>query len=444
MLKKLRRRFILVTMALVSVSLLVMFGAICVLTYRTGRGQINQAINSALHNVGMDNEKNSGNAPEPSQNDTEHAPSEGGDSSSVDSSQEGTKPPKEDVRLPKIGGNDEFSYVYTITVIVLPDGTILREDVFGADIEESVLNEAVQKALQSSKKQGELRSLHLSWKSVDIPEGGTKIVFASTDHLIRILKSTALICGIVSLGSLLLFFGVSWLLSGIAIKPTAEAWKKQKQFVADASHDLKTPLTVILANADILRSQPQETVSSQMQWIEGTAEEAERMKKLVNQLLELAKSEDMQDSLVLSPLSVSDLAETAVLQFEPVAFERKILIDSDIAPNVILSCNEDSIVRVFHILLDNAIKYSPNGEKVTVRLEQHGTGAVFTVHNGGNPISAEDLPHLFERFYRADKARTVGGFGLGLSIAKNLVESLRGKISVTSSAEAGTTFTVRL
>ena len=438
MLKRLKRRFILINMALVSVAVAVMFGAVCVLTYRSGRAQIDRAVSSALFA-----DVRGGALPDERPREEEGAAPSGTEPAGNPSAED---PParddRGDVRLPKIGGNEKISYVYTATVIVRSDGSYVREDFFGADIEDAVLEQAVEKAIAAKRNRGTVRSLHLAWERVAVPEG-TKIVFASTDHLVATMRTTAIISGAVSLGSLLLFFGVSYLLAGLAIQPTAEAWEKQKQFVADASHDLKTPLTVILANADILRSQPDSAVSEQMQWVEGTAEEAERMRKMVNQLLELAKSEDMRESVALEPMSVSDLAERAALQFEPVAFERGITIESEIAPNVIIPCHEDSAVRLFQSLIDNAVKYSPDGETVTVRLEPHGSGAVFSVRNYGTPIPPEDLPHLFERFYRADKARSVGGFGLGLSIAKNLAERLRGKISVTSSAEGGTVFSVR-
>ena len=421
MLKRLKWRFILINMLLVGVAVALMFGVVCGLTYRAERTQIDRAVENALFDARpLDSSLPVGEAPP-------NLPTS-----------DGSGP---DVRLPSIGGKDGISYVYTVTVLVLPDGSYLREDIFGADMDDQTLSAAVEKALGSARQSGNIRALNLAWKRMPTPQG-TKIVFASTDHLNDSVRSTAIISGAVSLGSLLLFFGVAYLLAGLVIRPTSQAWEKQKRFVADASHDLKTPLTVILANTDILRASPSATVAEQMQWVESTAEEAERMRGLVNQMLELAKSEDLQHTLVLSPLSLSDLCERTVLQFEPVAFDRGIRIDSDIATDVVLPCHEETFVRLAYILLDNAIKYSPDGEPVTVSLVPHGSGAVFSVKNLGNPISPEDLPHLFERFYRADKARSVGGFGLGLSIAKNLAESLHAKISVASSSD-GTVFTVK-
>ncbi len=438
MLKRLKRRFILINMLLVGVAVAVMFGAVCVLTYRNARSQVDRAIENALRVA------DSGGQQRPWESGEEPPAGEAPGSENQPDAPNGPRGEDRgrDIRLPSIGGKDEISYVYTVTVILHDDGSYTRLDMFGADMEDEILDQAVAKVAATSKSSGTIRSLNLAWRRVPATDGAC-VVFASTDYLSDSLRSTAIISGAVCVGSLLLFFGVSYVLAGIVIRPTAEAWEKQKRFVADASHDLKTPLTVILANADILRAKPSATVGEQMQWVEGTAEEAERMRGLVNQMLELAKSEDAQRTLTLSPLSLSELTERTVLQFEPLAFERGITLESEIDPNVILPSHSETFVRLAHILLDNAVKYSPDNAAVTVRLQAHGTGAVFSVQNFGTPISPNDLPHLFERFWRADKARSVGGFGLGLSIAKNLAEALRGKISVTSTLQTGTVFSVR-
>ena len=433
MLKKLRIRFILVNMLLVGVALALMFGAVFALTYRSERGQIDRAIEKILSDRRpMDREQNLPRGEEGSE------------------PPEGIEPPEDmaaddrDVRLPYMGRDEEISYVYTVTVRVLPDGSYLREDIFGADMDDEILSTAVETVLSTEKTSGSIASLHLEWRK-SVEGGGTRIVFASTDHLHEALRSTALISGAVTLASLALFLALSYLLSGIAIRPVARAWDQQKQFVADASHDLKTPLTVILANSDILRAHPEETVADQMQWVEGTAEEAERMRGLVDEMLELARSEDLNRRPALSELPLSDLCEGTVLQFEPIAFEKGVRLESNVQSDVRALCHEETFVRLAHILIDNAIKYSPAGDAVTVTLQNPTRNTVqFSVKNGGTPISPEDLPHLFERFYRADKARTVGGHGLGLSIAKNLAESLGGKIAVRSDAESGTVFTVTL
>ena len=427
MLKRLRWRFILVNMLLVGLAFSVLFGAVCVINYRKGRSEVDLAIESASRRTderplpdwgrqnGEDGEERPGR-PDDAEEDLE-------------------------IRLPMIGGADQVSFVYTVTVFVADDGNYFRTDAFGAQMDAETLNGAVEQALASSKTEGDLNALNLAWKKTETT-GGTRIVFASTDYLWDALRATALTTGIVLLCGLVLFFGVSYLLSGIVIRPTARAWEQQKRFVADASHDLKTPITVILANTEILRASPGAPPAEREKWLEGIAEEGERMKGMVNEMLELAQTERVE-SLVFSSLSLSDVTEQTLLQMEPLAFEKGVSIESEIDEGIVLPSVEKSYVRLLHILVDNAVKYSPKGETVWVKLVKSGSsGAVLTVRNAGKQIPAEDLPHLFDRFWRADQAReTTGGFGLGLSIAKNLAEQLHAKISVASDPGA-TTFTV--
>ena len=161
----------------------------------------------------------------------------------------------------------------------------------------------------------------------------------------------------------------------------------QKQFVADSSHDLKTPITVILANSDIIKAHPEATVDSQKKWIDSTFEEASRMKGLVQKMLDLAKSEDIYDSLSLKSTNVSELTEMAVLNFEPIAFEKGIEIDSRIFPNTCVTTDGDTYLRILHTLLDNAIKYGPKDSKITVRLTKQRQRIRLSVNNKGEPIS---------------------------------------------------------
>ena len=167
------------------------------------------------------------------------------------------------------------------------------------------------------------------------------------------------------------------------------------------------------------------------------------MKGMINEMLELAKTEQLEKP-VFSQTDLSEATERTLLQIEPLAFEKGVLLETKVDHSIVLQSAEKTYVRLLYILVDNAVKYSPKGETVSVSLVKSGSGAVLSVKNAGAGIPAEDLPHIFDRFYRADKAReTTGGFGLGLSIAKNLAESLHAKISVSSGA-GQTTFTVRI
>jgi signal transduction histidine kinase len=205
-------------------------------------------------------------------------------------------------------------------------------------------------------------------------------------------------------------------------------------------------LTVILANVGILLRHKDETVGQQQKWVEYTKEEAERMKKLVDEMLFLAKSDAARTSIPFLPQNFSDIVWNNVLPFESVAFELHVTLENHIVPEVFLQGDEGQLKQLVAILLDNACKYAGEGGKVTVSLEKGQDKARLAVHNTGTPIPPDQLPRIFDRFIRADssRARSQGGYGLGLAIAKTIVEGHKGKITVESSAADGTIFIVTL
>lgn len=170
------------------------------------------------------------------------------------------------------------------------------------------------------------------------------------------------------------------------------------------------------------------------------------MKNLIDNLLYLARSDATSDALPRVRLPLSEELTDNVLQFEPVAFEGNITLNTNIQPDLWITGNPTQIRQLIHILMDNAFKYAGKNGSVHVRLWKKGNYIRLAIHNTGKPIPAEDLPHIFERFYRSDKARTQktqdGGYGLGLAIAKTIAKGHKGKISVTSTAKEGTVFTV--
>ena len=236
---------------------------------------------------------------------------------------------------------------------------------------------------------------------------------------------------------LFISLGLSWL----AVKPVKKAWEQQKQFVADASHELKTPLTVILANNNIMMSHKNSTVEQEQKWLESTEDEAQHMKQLIDQMLFLAKSDAGENRLQLSEVNFSEIVEGSALNFEPVAFEKEVLIDTEIAQDIMLEGNQTQLNQLAHILIDNAVKYSDEGSIIKIILSKKNDIVEFSVNNHGNEISKEDIEHIFDRFYRAEKSRTTKGYGLGLSIAQNIVQNMNGKLSVQSNQTDGTTFT---
>ncbi len=274
----------------------------------------------------------------------------------------------------------------------------------------------------------------------------TKIAFADRTEEINTLQNLVTTSLLVGSSSLLLLFFISLFLASWAVKPVERSWEQQRRFVADASHELKTPLTVILANTDIVLSHKDESVKEQMKWLNYIKAEAQRMAGLVSDLLFLAKSDDTTDASVFSNLDLSDIVWTCLLPFESVIFEKGKTLQSDISSDIYIYGNEESLKQLIGILLDNAVKYSDEAGTITVALKQAHDTISLTVHNTGKPIEENHVPRLFERFYRIDEARAKkdGGYGLGLAIAKRITESHKGKIAVSSSKEDGTTFTVLL
>lgn len=435
MLKKLKRKFTLINLALATLVLLVVLIFNTVTSYQAQKREVYSSLDRVSQIARM-------NTDEP----PSELPPEGGEGEfQAEPLQNGEEPPPggegPDRGLPRMG-RDELPSVYSFAVLCDENGNITRTFAMNADMSEDDLAEAVRLALEAKKDDGTLRSLDLIYRRYTTPDG-TEIAFSSYATLSRTLRRDVLISVVVFVVGVGLLFGVSLFLSGLALRPVSEAWEGQKRFVADVSHDLRTPLTVILANNNILRSHPDATVASQMKWIEATGEEAERMKGLTEKMLELSRSETVGAGIELQPVDLSDLLGETVMHFEPVAFEKGVGIEAEIEPDIVVPSDRDSFSRVAQILIDNAVKYAERGSAVTVTLEKRKQ-IFFRVANRGGVISDDDLAHLFDRFYRADSARSVGGHGLGLSIAKNLTEAIKGRISVTSNEQDGTVFTVTL
>ncbi len=238
------------------------------------------------------------------------------------------------------------------------------------------------------------------------------------------------------------YLAISFMLARIALKPVEESWQKQKQFIADASHELKTPLSVIMANTEIIASHPDDTVQSQSKWIENTREESNRMAELVADLLFLAKNDD---GLVvqMDTINLSDAVATTVLSSDSLFYENGKKFDYQLDKEIHIHGNEKQIKQLVTILLDNANKYSTDVGNInlSLKLAPNGKHATLIVSNDSETMSDEQLSHLFDRFYTVDQSRNTRGSGLGLSIAKTIVQTHNGTISVDYN-QGRTIFTV--
>ena len=295
--------------------------------------------------------------------------------------------------------------------------------------DETRLAQIVTAALTAPEDEGTLDEFHLRYLR-RCGYVSTAIAFTDTYLEYTSLRTLLTACSLVGCGALVVLFLCSYFLSGVVTKPVGAAWAQQEQFLSDASHELKTPLTVILSSAQLLE---QSAAPEQVPYVDNIQAEGRRMKALVEDMLTLFRAQKSAGILPDTAADVSAAAVTAALRFEPVAFEAGHLLDYDIAPSLSVRGDSAKLEQALAVLLDNAVKYAAPGTAIHLDAARQGSRAVVTVANEGPDIPADKLPHIFDRFYRADEARTDGdSFGLGLPIAKAIVDAHRGTLRCTS------------
>ena len=286
--------------------------------------------------------------------------------------------------------------------------------------EESAISFA-EKAIQSDNVRGWLS--HYRYK-VFPTAAGTGVVFVDGSmHRSTLIQSTT-IAVFVLLGCAALVLLLIILLSKKAVKPIAESYEKQKQFITNANHELKTPLTLILTNLDIAESE-----LGKNEWLDDIRSEGHRMAELVGQLVDLSRMDEGESAISFSQVALDKIVSDTVLEFEPLANARGKSLCVSIEEGIKCRGDEAMLRRLTAILMDNAIKYCDDGGEI--RLDLHrGKRVILTVENSYATVNETELNRLFDRFYRADKARSFGGgYGIGLSMAKAIVEKHRGDIT---------------
>ena len=297
----------------------------------------------------------------------------------------------------------------------------------------------VNAALASEEKTEELEEYQLRFLKEKSPMGYT-IVFSDTTTESATLKNMYSVCGLIFFVAMGVFLGVSILLSNWVIKPVAVAWDQQRQFVADASHELKTPLSVIMANAELLDN-ADTADEDRRKFSRNILSMTYQMRTLVENLLEMARVDNGTLKMQFAALDFSELVRDAVLSFQLLYEEKGQTLQNVIPDGITLQGSERHLYQALDVLLDNALKYSVAEGHTNVELKRIGHSCLLTVANTGEPISPEDLTNIFKRFYRVDKARSLNGsYGLGLSIAQSIVEAHKGKIWAESDQGYNTFF----
>lgn len=340
--------------------------------------------------------------------------------------------PSKKKSAPSIGGGDVSLPYFTVSVYgreaYLTGGTYAELE--NTELLETILNDC----LSYPEPEGSLPAYGLRYLRED--SGWHKrVAFVDMsmekESLRKMLRSQLAIAFL----ALIPLFAMSVWLSERAVAPVEKAWRQQRQFLSDASHELKTPLTVILSNADLLEAS--RLPDRPRRWVENIQAESRRMKTLVEEMLTLARADNAAPSGTFGEVALSEIALDCALSFEPVAFEAGKPLRYEIAPGVIVSGDAEKLRRLASVLLDNALKYGADGGAASLTLEKSERQAKLTVSNPGAPIPPETLSRLFERFYRGDASRgETGGFGLGLSIAESIAKEHKGTLKAESDSES--------
>ena len=318
-------------------------------------------------------------------------------------------------------------------VTVSEDGEIVQSDLTRiVSVDGDSAKEYINKALNSKKERGFIGNFRYS-KTSD--ENGTRILFLDCGRMLDSFRSFLWISVAVGLLGCVIVFIAFMLTAGRLVTPIAESYEKQKRFISDAGHEIKTPLTIINANVDLL------ALDGEKEELSDIRKQTERLTDLTNELVFLSKMEEAEHSLQKIEMPLSDLVNEETNAFRAPALSKNISFDTDVEPGIMLNASPDAVRQLLSVLLENAVKYTPDGGDLNLSLSSHRKTAVLTVVNTiKDNINDKDLQHIFDRFYRTDASRNsqTGGHGIGLSIAKAIVDAHGGNI--TASTKTGGDF----
>lgn len=409
MIKKLQRKFIMIAMGSLLVVMVLLVGLINIFNIYNDEKQINKTIGFLAINQGRFPEMGRG------------------------------EPHKMD---PGTGFvmTEETRYITRFFIVnVNSDGSIQNTDIGHI---KAVTSEAAQAYAKKVIDSGRTKGLMNIYRYAVIPQtNGSMLIFLDSSQQLDKEKQLFAISGIVSLTTLLLMFILISVFSRKAIKPILESMEKQKLFITDAGHEIKTPLAIISANADVL-----ELTGGENEWITSIRNQTIRLDKLVKNLLMLSKMEEDNIKLSFAEFDLSEAVTRIASPFRTVAETSNKKFAMDIGQGLKLYGDEGSIEQLVSTLADNAMKYSNEEGLIKISLHSYKKGIKLEVYNTVNEIKPEHLDKLFDRFYRSDSSRSreTGGYGIGLSIAKSIAEAHHGRISVKSDDGKSICFTVVL
>ena len=341
-----------------------------------------------------------------------------------------------DIKEDKINeSSDERNYRYIEGVYIVEvdnNNVISKSD----DITDEIKNYAIQ-ASNSNFDEGYIGNYIYNVRKIGT--NGKEVTLIESESTINQLKATIIISIVIGVLGLILIYIIAKEISKTIVKPVEASFEKQKQFVSDASHELKTPLAVIEANADVLQDKVGEN-----KWITYIQNEVQSMNKLVNDLLVLARMEKT-DSLNNQKFDLSREVQMSVSVFESMIYEKKIKLETNINEGIEFNGDKEDIKHIISIILDNAIKHTEENNEIIINVLKEKNNVKIVVMNQGEAIPEEEREKIFERFYRVDKARSRSEkrYGLGLSIAKGIVDKYKGTIEATSK-DGFTSFIVKI
>ena len=470
--RKLRVEFITVMMAIVVVFLAVIFGVQYFSTRRSLEEESQEALEASINStiVFFDGIRPAGTLfiwdqlfPEDrtygDNNGSEDSSENSGQSTGKNGNLPGGMGRRNDRNLSNF--RDKNSRTATLVAVISEDGSsvsIRQNDIFF--INASDVSSLINTALAGEETSGKIADHDLRFMKRTLSDGSTAVAFADISGELSMLQSEIIRSIWISLSVLVVMFFLSLILSKLTIRPVEKAWDNQRQFVADASHELKTPLTVIMSNTDMVQRSlqkllddteenalPAAKLERNLHRMDNVHEESLRMKELIGELLEVARGDVGQNTSEFTEFSLSELVEDSLITWESVFFERGKILTGNAEPDITITGDRTTLRRLTEILIDNALKYSFEKSTTTVNLKKEKLGSKKVIHlsvaNEGTPLTPEEISHLFDRFYRADSSREkTSGYGLGLSIAEAIVEAHKGKIWAEADGTKGNVFHV--